>query len=197
MPITVSIESPRQADVLDLLQQSDDFAFSLYPADSCYLLDISELEAANVAVFVARVNDDAQVDAAQADMARGRASQVDAAVAGIAALVCRGDKSAELKRLFVAETARGRGVADSILHTLEEHAATSGIEVLRLETGHLQPATGTSPASASTSTTNSASVWRRRWPSAGMSADYAVTSASAAAEAARRSIRRSFAPSTR
>jgi putative acetyltransferase len=135
MPISVSIEPPRQADVLDLLQQSDNFAFSLYPADSCYLLDISELEAANVAVFVARVDDDAQ-----ADMAQGHASQGDAAVAGIAALVSRGDKSAELKRLFVAETARGRGVADSILHTLEEHAATSGIEVLRLETGHLQPA---------------------------------------------------------
>jgi putative acetyltransferase len=118
MPITVSVEPPRQSEVLDLLQQSDDFAFSLYPADSCYLLDITELEAANVDVFVARV---------------------DVAAAGIAALVTRADGSAELKRLFVAPTARGRGVANVILQTLEAHAAASGTEVLRLETGPLQP----------------------------------------------------------
>jgi putative acetyltransferase len=124
MSLTVSIEPPRQPQVLDLLRQSDDLAFSLYPADSCYLLDVTELEADNVAVFVAR--DDG--------------AQVDVAVAGIAALVSRGDNSAELKRLFVSPTARGRGVADAILRTLEEHAATSGVEVLQLETGPLQPA---------------------------------------------------------
>ena len=133
MPITVSIEPPRQAEVLDLLQQSDDLAFSLYPADSCYLLDITELEADNVAVFVAR---------GAGDRAGGGDNAVvgDVAVAGIAALVIRADNSAELKRLFVSPTARGRGVADTILQTLEGHAATSGVEVLQLETGPLQPA---------------------------------------------------------
>jgi putative acetyltransferase len=136
MPITVSIEPPRQPTVLDLLQQSDDLAFSLYPADSCYLLDVTELEADNIAVFVARDDEAAGHARAHGDSE----SMVDVAAAGIAALVLRGDNSAELKRLFVSPMARGRGVADAILQSLEEHAATSGVAVLQLETGPLQPA---------------------------------------------------------
>ncbi|PRY67398.1 putative acetyltransferase [Glaciihabitans tibetensis] len=120
MPITVAIEPPRQAAVLELLRHSDEYAFALYPADSCYLLDITELEAPHVSVFVGRR---------------------DATVAGIAALVLHGSGTgiAELKRLFVADSARGHGVAGTILQALEEHAAAAGIAQLRLETGALQP----------------------------------------------------------
>lgn len=41
----------------------------------------------------------------------------------------------EVKSMFVAESARGRGVADAILRALEDRAAELGLPLMRLETG--------------------------------------------------------------
>jgi putative acetyltransferase len=120
---SITIEAPRQPEVLDLLRQSDDYAFALYPADSCYLLNIADLEAANVSLFVAR-----QVDVA------GTAPAL-----GIAALSRNADGSAELKRVFVAESARGRGVARTLLRAVEDFARAQRVHAIVLETGPAQP----------------------------------------------------------
>lgn len=85
---SVAIEPARQPDVEKLLRLGEEFALSLYPPQSCYLLDVGELEHADVTVFVARVD--------------GEAS-------GMAALVDKHDGSAELKRLFIDDAARGSG----------------------------------------------------------------------------------------
>tara|TARA_R110002167_G_scaffold37161_10_gene116648 strand:- start:921 stop:1400 length:480 start_codon:yes stop_codon:yes gene_type:complete len=45
------------------------------------------------------------------------------------------DGYAEVKRMFAAEAARGRGVASAVLRQLEETARAAGYSVLRLETG--------------------------------------------------------------
>jgi GNAT superfamily N-acetyltransferase len=47
--------------------------------------------------------------------------------------------TAEVKRMYVAPTARGRGIARAMLAHLERTAAESGAEVLVLETGLKQP----------------------------------------------------------
>ena len=47
---------------------------------------------------------------------------------------------AELKRMYVRETARGQGIADAILARLEQEAREVGIGVVRLETGTSQRA---------------------------------------------------------
>lgn len=47
--------------------------------------------------------------------------------------------SAEIKRMYVAPEARGRGVARGILSALEETARAAGYEELRLESGTEQP----------------------------------------------------------
>ena len=117
MSAEVGIETPRQPQILELLRQSDEFTLSLYPPESCFLLDVSELEQPGVTVFVARSAGDA---------------------VGIGALVDRGDGTGEIKRMFVSESARGLGVAGSILRSIEGKAAVDGVHTLQLETGPLQ-----------------------------------------------------------
>ena len=46
---------------------------------------------------------------------------------------------AEIKRMYVAPTVRGRGLAKRLLAELETHARRMGFTVARLETGILQP----------------------------------------------------------
>ncbi len=50
------------------------------------------------------------------------------------------DGFAEVKRMFVRDTARGNGVAQALLARVEAEAAGSGRTILRLETGVLQQA---------------------------------------------------------
>src|SRR4051794_2295796 len=45
---------------------------------------------------------------------------------------------AEVKRMYVRESARGQGVADAILARIEDEARRTGLSVLRLETGDRQ-----------------------------------------------------------
>ena len=111
----IAIEPARQPDVERLLHLSDEFALGLYPADECFLLDVSELEAPGVEVFVAREEGDA---------------------VGIAALVPH-DGTAEMKRVFVEDRARGRGIAAALLEAVEYAARAAGHPELLLETGPL------------------------------------------------------------
>ena len=122
---TITIEPPRQDDVLELLRLSDEYALSLYPAESCYLLDVAELEAEGVAVFVARE-------------APAGSSGITGAALGLAALVDRGDGSGEIKRMFVAGAARGRGIARALLTAIDARAGALGLRTLQLETGRRQ-----------------------------------------------------------
>jgi putative acetyltransferase len=116
---TVDIENPRQSDVLALLQQGDDFALSLYPAESYYGLDVTALERAEVSLYVARE---------------------DGVALGTAAIVDRGDGSAEVKRMFVTDTARGLGIGRALLAAIEAHARAADITLVQLETGLPQAA---------------------------------------------------------
>jgi putative acetyltransferase len=61
-----------------------------------------------------------------------------------AAIGCGGvtlfDDFAEVKRMYVRETVRGRGVAQALLTRIETEARVAGLVVLRLETGERQAA---------------------------------------------------------
>jgi putative acetyltransferase len=59
-----------------------------------------------------------------------------------AAIGCGGmalfDDFAEVKRMYVRETVRGRGVAQALLTRIETEARVAGFAILRLETGDRQ-----------------------------------------------------------
>jgi putative acetyltransferase len=116
---SVEVENPRQDDVRALLQQGDDFALSLYTPESYYGLDIAALERPEVTFYVARE---------------------DGVALGTAAIVDRGDGSAEIKRMFVTDAARGLGVGRALLAAIEARAHAAGITLLQLETGLPQAA---------------------------------------------------------
>jgi GNAT superfamily N-acetyltransferase len=53
---------------------------------------------------------------------------------GCAALKVEGGRVGEIKRMWVALSARGLGIAQRLLDALEEHAIGIGLQVLRLDT---------------------------------------------------------------
>ena len=64
---------------------------------------------------------------------------VDGEPAACGALKRLDDRVAEIKRVYVAPAARGRGVARRVLAALEETARELGYECVRLDTGAHQP----------------------------------------------------------
>jgi GNAT superfamily N-acetyltransferase len=67
------------------------------------------------------------------------AREDDGTPLGCGALRFLGDDSAEVKRMYVVPSARGRGVSKAVLAGLEQEAAARGWTTLRLETGPMQP----------------------------------------------------------
>ena len=118
MSVTIAQESPRQDGVIRLLDLSDAYAQSLYPAESNHLVDLSSLEKPSVSFFVARN---------------------DGAIVGCAALVEAGDGTAEIKRMFVDPGARGLRIASGLMNALEAIAREKQLRAIRLETGIYQP----------------------------------------------------------
>jgi GNAT superfamily N-acetyltransferase len=55
---------------------------------------------------------------------------------GCGALKLHGDAPAELKRMWIAPTARGLTLGKRLLQELERYARDAGVTVLRLETNH-------------------------------------------------------------
>lgn len=114
MAVVIELASPLLPEVGELIRASDAYAASLYPAESNHLVDVESLAQPNVIFCVARL---------------------DAAIAGCGAAVLMPEGYAEIKRMFVSETARGHGIGRQILAFLENHLCARGVGVARLETG--------------------------------------------------------------
>ena len=114
----LSIESPRQPDVLRLIEELDAYQKPLYPAESHHGIDVDALSHPNV-VFVV-VRDEANV------------------AIGCGAVVVTANYG-ELKRMYVRPEQRGRGIAKRLLAFLETEGAARGCRAFALETGIYQP----------------------------------------------------------
>lgn len=118
MSVTIAQEPPRQEGIIRLLDLSDAYAQSLYPAESNHLVDLSTLEKPSVSFLVARH---------------------DGAIVGCCALVEAGDGTAEIKRMFVDPEARGLRIGSGLMNALEAIAREKQLTAIRLETGIYQP----------------------------------------------------------
>jgi putative acetyltransferase len=113
----IAVESPRQPEIVALVEALDHYLSMLYPAESNHLLDLDSLATSDIRFLVARLE--------------GRA-------VGCAALrLARG--YGELKRMFVVPEARGRRVGKHLLERIEAEARAHGLALIRLETGDRQP----------------------------------------------------------
>lgn len=102
--------------VLELLRLGDEFGIAAYGPDGYYGLPVEELGSALLLV-----------------------ARRDGTAVGTAALVDRGDGTAELKRMFVRADVRRLGAASALLDAVEREARARGIRLMRLETGPKQP----------------------------------------------------------
>jgi putative acetyltransferase len=115
--IALKIEDPGSSEVVGLIEQLDAYLQGLYPPECNHLMPVELLRRPNVTFMVARVD--------------GRA-------AGCGAFVTHEAGYAELKRMFVLPEFRGLGLGRQILENLESRVQSSGLSVVRLETGVAQ-----------------------------------------------------------
>ena len=116
--IEIAVEDPAQPEIAPLLQASDAYMASLYPAESNHMLGVDSLRQPQVAFLVARV---------------------DGQALGCGAVVDSGAGWAEVKRMFVSPAARGLKLGRRLLDEIEAIAARRGVRALRLEMGGRQP----------------------------------------------------------
>jgi putative acetyltransferase len=116
--ILIAAERADQADIEALLAEGDAFYAGLYPPLSNHHLDVAELLRPEVVFCGARQNGQ---------------------LLGVGAIVTRGPDWAEVKSMYVVNSARGQGIGRRILEFLEARAVAAGLKLLRLETGNKQP----------------------------------------------------------
>lgn len=107
-------------EVQQLIAASDSFYVDLYPAESNHLESSAALNRADVVFVGGRVDG-------------------ELAASGAAKIMRDDGCYAEIKRVFVHEPYRGRGLSRRIMQFLETELQSRGVTLFRLETGVRQP----------------------------------------------------------
>ena len=104
-------------DFISFLQASDDYAASLYPAESNHMLDVETLLRPQMNFF--------------------------GVIVGGFVKGCGGfwvhDDFVEIKRVWIDPSARGLGLSRKLMTVLEDEARSKCFKIARLETGISQP----------------------------------------------------------
>ena len=113
--IIVERADPHHPDATRLLKESHALMQSLFPPEDNFYLDVGDLVAPHIHFFTAREGSN---------------------ICGTAALAIK-DGYGEVKSMFVAEEARGKGAGAALMRQLEDTAREEGIQILKLETGNV------------------------------------------------------------
>jgi putative acetyltransferase len=113
--VTVTIEATKAAteDVAALIRELEDTLAAEYLPEQRHGLALDAIFQPHIRFFLARLNGG------------------PVGCGGVALF----PDFAEVKRMFVRDGARGRGVADAVLARIETEARAAGLSILRLETG--------------------------------------------------------------
>ena len=109
---------PDDKDLMALINELDEELLTRYPKEGIFVLDFNHSKI-NTATFVVAYSGNIPVGC------------------GAILPMCR--ECVELKRFFVRNTHRGKGIASGILLLLESEARKQGYGIIKLETGPNQP----------------------------------------------------------
>jgi putative acetyltransferase len=115
MAIRVSIETPLQDDVRDLVEALNAHMLPLSPLEFQFKMTVEQMAEPATTVFVARDEDGKAV--------------------GCGALKMHDDGVGELKRMFTRPEVRGKRVGSALVDAIVELAKAKGVSRLVLETG--------------------------------------------------------------
>jgi putative acetyltransferase len=118
--VEIRVTDPRSPAVRTLLALSDRYMGDLYPAESNHLEPAEALHLDDV-IFLGAFEGDTLV------------------ACGAAKVMTNDGRYGEIKRVYVVEDRRGRGISRSIMDELERRLVARGVELARLETGIRQP----------------------------------------------------------
>jgi putative acetyltransferase len=116
--LTIDLVPAATHDVRALIGELEQTLSAEYPPEQRHGLALEAIFQPHIRFFVARVN---------------------GAAVGCGGVALFADY-AEVKRMYVREAARGRGVAQALLIRIEHAARDAGLDLLRLETGTRQHA---------------------------------------------------------
>lgn len=111
--VIVEPANPRDDGPLALLEASHALMRAMFPPEENYFLEVDALCGDDIRFFAARENRQ---------------------TLGVGALAIMHEYG-EVKSMFTAPEARGKGVAAALLRQIEDAARDEGIDTLRLETG--------------------------------------------------------------
>lgn len=112
--------NPKSTAAQALIAESDAYMAALYPAESNHMESSKALALPNV-VFL------------------GGYIEGELVACGAVKTLTDDGTYGEIKRLFVLESHRGKGLSKAIMQRLEAHLKNSGVRIVRLETGIKQP----------------------------------------------------------
>ena len=131
LDIVIQQADPAEPGVRALIRALDAHQQALYPDESNHLDEIETLQKSNVYLVAASLPNGTQV------IGCGAIKFLQEPCADEDSSGMR--RYGEIKRVFVAEPYRGKGVSGAIMAALEQYAGQQGINLLRLETGIYQP----------------------------------------------------------
>ncbi|OAB45569.1 GNAT family N-acetyltransferase [Paenibacillus antarcticus] len=117
MTIKIVEVSSNHADLAIIIKKLDEYLLQKYPAEEIFGVDFSEPKVNDITFIVAYLN--------EVPVGCGAIREID-------------KESTELKRFFVEQDFRNRGIAYEILMELELRAKTLGYTCIKLEAGEPQ-----------------------------------------------------------
>lgn len=142
--LSISLSPILGAEADHLLLLSDEYMASLYPVESNHLVSSESLRSGD-AVFLGAFISSSMLSSPTTPKQSVKTGTLSSGgesglcIACVAARFYREEGYAEIKRLYVQEAYRGRGLSRALMSAIEAEILAEGIDCARLEMGIYQP----------------------------------------------------------